>query len=129
MTNPFLTDSVAKARKRKEFIRIAALSLAACLFVSLTSNNSPTAFLRAVAFYGIPFSLLIYFVRQVLPKIRMPNIGLAILFRSVVYTAVFLLAILLMMLTVISDKREFVRVVSQRRDIILEFFSFPMFKC
>ncbi len=115
-TSPFLSDSVARAKKRAEVLRVALVALFACVFVTLSSHGGIYMFLRSALFYAVPFVLILYFVRQILPNIRMPNVGLAILFRSVVYMLVFVTAFALMALT-LADRRDVIKLFTSRRDI------------
>jgi len=116
--SPFLTESVAKSRKRREFVRALLVGLFACVFVTMTSHGGLYMFGRAALFYALPFALILFFVRQVLPNIRMPNVGMLILFRSVVYTLVFFSAIALMAFTLISGSQPMLKLLTTRKDIL-----------
>src|SRR5215813_7047045 len=92
---PFLTETVAKAKKRREIIRIFTLSIGVCVFVGLSSGEGVASIPRFILLEGIPFGLMLLFLRYTVPRLRMPSVGLAILLRSAAYTIVIAIAIVL----------------------------------
>jgi adenylate cyclase len=100
---PFLTDIVGKTKKRREMIRIFVAAILSSIFAALSSSAHAANIPKFVLIMGIPFGLLLVVVRQVIPKIRMPSIGLAILFRAAAYTLVFLAAIGLVFAAIVAD--------------------------
>ncbi len=92
---PFLSETVARARRRREVVRILAISILASGFAALSSNQGLGSIPRVILTGAVPLSLLLIVVRHVIPRVRMPSVGWAILFRSAAYTAVFVSAIVL----------------------------------
>lgn len=90
---PFLSDDVARAKKRTETIRIFGMAIAMCLILSLNARHPLQIMPRMVLFDAVPFGLLILFVRRVVPTIQFKSFGRAVVFRSLTYTLVFAAAI------------------------------------
>ena len=86
---PFDTHTVAKSKHRRLLFRIVLLCMVMCLFIATASHHLDW-FPKFALMDGVPFALMLYVVRVHVPKVRLPNVGLAILFRSIVYTVVFL---------------------------------------
>ena len=114
---PFLTETVAKAKKRREIIRLFALSIGICVFVGLSSGQSVASIPRLILMEGIPFGLMLLFLRHV-QKVRMPSVGLAILVRSVAYTLVIAVAIVFSFVLVVPGK-DFLQMARNSSGLLL----------
>ena len=97
--HPFSTDDVAKANKRLGVLRVFAVSIAACLTIGFANHASGATLLRLIFLDGIPYGCFLILVRRVIPNVRMQSFGLSLLFRSFVYTIVFIVAIILMIVS------------------------------
>jgi adenylate cyclase len=114
---PFLTESVARAKKRREIIRLFAVSIGTCLFVGLSSGEGVASIPRLIFMDGIPFGLMLLFLRR-LQTVRMPSVGLAILFRSVAYTLVIAVSIVFSFSLVVPGQ-DFLQMARKSRGLLL----------
>jgi adenylate cyclase len=113
---PFLTDTVAKAKKRREALRIFALAVASSIIAALSTHQA-AQIPRFVVIEGIPFGLILVITRMLIPLVKMRSVGWMILFRATAYTILFILAIALS-LAVFSPPGKFVQVVVENRRVI-----------
>jgi class 3 adenylate cyclase len=103
-STPFLTDDVAKAKKKREIIRIFVLSLLSCTFAGLSGAHPARDVSRAVLFDGVPFALLLVTARHLVPLVKLRSIGWMILFRGTAYTFVFASMVFLIFLTLMPGR-------------------------
>jgi adenylate cyclase len=114
---PFLTETVAKTKRRREIIRVFAVSIGTCLFVGLSSGEGVTSIPKLILMDGIPFGLLLLFLQRAL-KLRMPSVGLAILFQSVAYTLVIAVGIVFSFALVVPGK-DFLQMARKNGGLLL----------
>ena len=80
---PFVSDDIARAKKKRETVRIFILASVMCVFLSMTSKHPAQAIPRMVMLDAIPYGLLILFVRRVVPNVRFKSFGRAVIFQRV----------------------------------------------
>ena len=97
---PFLTETVAKAKRKRELLRIFAMCIAMCFLVANASGATLPEASKFAFVDGSCFAFLVYLIRRVVPEIKFPSFGIALIFRSIAYTLVFVMALGLVTITV-----------------------------
>jgi adenylate cyclase len=114
----FLSETVAKAKKKREIVRIFAISVLSSIFIALSSGQGLAAVPWFVLIDGFPLGVMLILALHMISRVRMPSAGLAFLFHSVVYTALFAAAIALAFFSVVP-RLDFVRLFRSNSRIVI----------